>query len=852
MKNISNNANNNFSLPFWSMTLEELYSKLNSSELGLTTEEATKRQKIYGKNILNKRKRNNTLLIFLSQFKSPIIIILIIAAILSLFLKDKNDAIIILIIIFISGFLGFWQEKGAKDAVEKLLEKVQINTMVIRDGKEVEISSNEIVPGDIILLNAGDIIPGDLFLISSKDLYVNEAALTGESFPTNKFPSIVEKDAVVSKRTNSLFMGTNVVSGIAKALVINTGKNTIFGNISEKLNLKPSENSFELGIKKFGYLLMEVTIGLVLFIFTVNIFLKKPIMDSFLFSLALAVGLTPQLLPAIISINLSHGARKMAENKVIVKKLSSIENFGSMNVLCSDKTGTLTEGQIRVFSYYDINNNNTNDKISLYSYLNSFYESGYNSPIDDAIKNFKSYNIENYQKLDEIPYDFRRKRLSILVKDKKEDKNILITKGALKEILSISKFVEENKKISDLNNNLIDSINKKFEEYGNNGYKVIGICYRNLNKDIIKIDRNFEDQMIFLGFILLNDPLKDNIKQNIDNLKKLGISLKIITGDNQFVARYIAKQLEIDTENIITGKELNNLSDSALIRKVNDINIFTEVEPNHKERIILALKKSGNVVGYIGDGINDATAIYNADVGISVNNAVDVAKNASDIILLEKDLKVLEGGVLEGRKTFANTMKYIFMATSANFGNMFSMAGASIFLKFLPLLPTQILLTNLFTDVSEMTIATDNIDNEFILSPKKWNIKFILKFMLTFGTLSSIFDYITFGVLLLLLHSNQYVFRTGWFIESVLSASIIVLVIRTKNIFYKSKPGKYLITAIALTALVTVILPYTKLGAIFGFTKLPINFLIIVVIIIFAYIVLAEITKKIFYKFVDY
>lgn len=843
--------NNDSFLSFWSIPPVELLGKLSTSIKGLTNDEVLIRQKIYGRNTINTRKKKNTFFLLVSQFKSPIILILIFAAILSIFLRDRNDAIIILIIVIISGILGFWQEKGANNAVAKLLSRVQINAAVIRDGKEIEVSADLIVPGDIIILNAGDIIPGDLILIESKDFYVNEAALTGESFPVNKIPGAVEKDSPISKRTNTLFMGTSVVSGIGKAAAVNTGKNTIFGDISEKLNLKPAENDFERGVRKFGYFLMEITLGLVLFIFTANIFLKKPMVDSFLFSLALAVGLTPQLLPAIISINLSHGAKKMAENKVIIKKLSSIENFGSMNILCSDKTGTLTEGNVKVYGCYSINDNNF-DKVNFYSYINSYFETGFTSPIDEAIKSFRSFNIENYYKTDEIPYDFIRKRLSILVGEKNTGKNIIISKGALKDILKISRFVEdESGKISEIEN-IASILEKKFENYSMQGYRVLGVAYKYTDKDVVKIERNFETEMIFLGFILLYDPIKENIVQVIDNLKKIGISLKIITGDNQYVSKYIADKLQLDSKKILTGREINKISDEALIKKVNDINIFAEVEPNQKERIILALKKAGNVVGYIGDGINDATALYNADVGISVDSAVDVAKNASDIVLLEKNLEILEKGVIEGRITFANTLKYVFMATSANFGNMFSMAGVSIFLKFLPLLPKQILFTNLLTDISEMTIATDNVDKDLVAAPRRWNIKFILKYMMTFGLLSSIFDYVTFGVLIFFLHANEYLFRTGWFIESVLSASIVVLIIRTKNSFYKSKPGKYLIIAISLTVIATLAIPYTRLGALFGFVRLPVNFLFILLIILIAYIVLAEITKKIFYKYVKY
>lgn len=846
------NINNDSFSSFWNIPVDELSKKLStSSSKGLTDDEVLKRQKIYGKNTLDIRKKPNTFILLLSQFKSPIILILILAAILSIFLHDRNDAVIILVIVIISGILGFWQERGANNAVAKLLSRVQINASVIRDGKETEVSANNIVPGDIIILNAGDIIPGDLVLIESKDFYVNESALTGESFPVDKMPGKVDKDAPVSKRTNTLFMGTNVVSGFGKAVVVNTGVNTVFGDISKKLNLKPAENEFEHGVKRFGYFLMQVTLGLVLFIFTANIFLKRPVVDSFLFSLALAVGLTPQLLPAIISINLSHGAKKMAREKVIIKKLSSIENFGSMNILCSDKTGTLTEGSVKVYSCYNINGKNF-DKVNLFSYINSYFETGFTNPIDEAIKNFRSFDMNNYQKIDEIPYDFIRKRLSILVQEKNTAKNIIISKGSLKDILKISTLVEdESGKITEIKD-ISNALKEKFKNYSSQGYRVLGVAYKYIDKDFLKLEIKSENEMIFLGFILLYDPMKENIVQTIENLKRIGISLKIITGDNKYVSEYVAGKLRLDPQKILTGAEINKISDETLIKKVNEVNIFAEVEPNQKERILLALKKAGNVVGYMGDGINDATALYNADVGISVDSAVDVAKNASDIVLLEKNLEVLEKGVLEGRITFANTLKYVFMATSANFGNMFSMAGASIFLKFLPLLPKQILFTNLLTDISEMTIATDNVDRDLVDVPRRWNIKFILKYMMTFGILSSVFDYITFGVLIFMLNANEYLFRTGWFIESVLSASIVVLIIRSKNIFYKSRPGKYLIIAISLTVIFTVAIPYTAIGELFGFVRLPVNFLLILLIILITYMAFAELVKKIFYKFVKY
>jgi Mg2+-importing ATPase len=829
---------------FWCISVAEMLKKLETAKEGLTSDEAKKRLTLYGSNLIKPKKRTDILTLLLSQFKSPIILILLFATGLSFFLRDPVDAIIILVIVLVSGLLGFWQEHSASNAVEKLLSIVQIKASVMRDGSSKEIPIEEIVQGDIIILNAGDIVPGDGMVQESKDLFVDEAMLTGETFPVEKMPAELPAETPLGQRTNALWMGTHVVSGSATAIIVRTGKDTEFGKVSERLKLRPLETEFERGIRRFGYFLMEVTLLLVVAIFAINVYLERHVLDSFLFSLALAVGLTPQLLPAIISINLSHGAKRMAEKKVIVKRLSSIENFGCMNIICSDKTGTLTEGTVQLQSALDLNGE-ANEKVFLLAYINAFYETGFTNPIDKAICNFKKLDLSEYHKQDEIPYDFLRKRLSILVSH--EDTHLMVTKGALQNILDVCTLAETmDGKVVDIAT-VKDQIQKHFEEFSSKGLRTLGVAYRNMGSDS-RINKVDESGMTFSGFLILFDPPKPNILETITGLKNLGVALKIITGDNHLIAASVSQQMGLKISKILTGPELRNLSDTALMEKVGRIDVFAEIEPNQKERIIIALKKAGNVVGYMGDGINDASALHTADVGISVESAVDVAKDAADIVLLEKGLDVLVQGVIEGRKTFANTLKYVFMATSANFGNMFSMAGVSLIIPFLPLLPKQILLTNLMTDFPEMTIATDNVDDELINYPRRWDIKAIRKFMITFGIVSSVFDYLTFGLLLLVLHASQVQFRTAWFLESVISASMIVLVIRSRKPFFKSRPGKFLQISTFSIVFLTLILPYTPLAGIFGFSPLPIPSLLFIGLIILAYIFTAEIVKKAFYK----
>ena len=831
---------------FWSISADELLRQLNTSASGLAESEAENRLKIYGPNTLREKKESSALRLLLSQFKSPIILLLLFSAILSFFLSQGIQALIIVIILLISGVLGFWQEYTATDAVSRLLELVQVKATVLRGEGQKDVPIEDIVPGDIILLRAGDIIPGDSLILESKDLFVNEATLTGETYPVEKFAGAVPGDTPLNRRINSLFMGTSAVSGTAKAVIVSTGLQTEFGKVSQRLRFRPPETEFEHGVRHFGYMLMEITLLLVVAIFAINVYLTKPIIDSFLFSLALAVGLTPQLLPATISINLAHGARRMAAHKVIVKRLASLENFGSMNVLCCDKTGTLTEGVVQLHSSLDVEGNSSN-KVLFYAYLNSFYETGFANPIDKAILSAGPMDISGYKKLDEVPYDFLRKRLSILVS--KDDEHLVITKGALSNILEVSTNAETSQGIVDIST-ISEEIQNKYNDLSNQGLRVLGLATRKINAKVC-LTRD-EADMTFLGFLVFNDPPKADVIEAISSLNQLGVELKVITGDNRIVAASVGKQVGMKNMRVLTGQEILRMSDGALLRQVQDADIFAEVEPNQKERIILAMRKAGNVVGYMGDGINDASALHASDIGISVDSAVDVAKEAADVVLMEKDLSVLSEGVTEGRKTFSNTMKYVFMATSANFGNMFSMAIVSIVIPFLPLLPTQVLLTNLLQNFPQITIASDSVDEELIAKPRRWSIKFITDFMVVFGIISSLFDFVTFGALLLLLHASVVQFRTGWFIESVISASMVVLIIRTRRPFFKSTPGRYLLITTILVGLATFILPYTPLSGPFGFTPMPMYFLLIVIVIVALYMTMAEVAKRFFYQRVKY
>lgn len=830
--------------PFWAGEPEALFRQLECDAHGLSTLEARSRLERRGPHRHVPRVHGNAATLLLAQFKSPIVALLLCAAALSLFLRDPIDALLIICIVAISALLGFWQEKGASDAAAHLLALVQVNATALRDGREVEIVVEEIVSGDVVVLNAGDVVPADGRLLESKDLFVDEATLTGETFPIEKSPAAVPPAAPLSRRTNVLFMGTHVVSGTGALLAVNVGRRTEFGKIAETLRLRPVETEFERGVRRFGYFLLELTLVLVLGIFALNVYLARPVLDALLFALALAVGLTPQLLPAIISVNLAHGAKRMAEHRVIIKRLAAIENFASMTVLCCDKTGTLTEGKVRLESAVNVDGLES-PRVLLHAALNAAFQTGYANPMDAAIAARSVAGLEAWHKLDEEPYDFFRRRISVLVA--RGHAPILVTKGALPSVLSACTTAELPGGATVPIGAISAKVEAQLQDFSARGWRVLGLAFRPLPTQT-RSAKTDEAEMTFLGLLAFSDPLKENIAATLDQLRASGVAPKIVTGDHHLVALDVARRAGFSTSRWLTGTELRTMSDTALRRRVNDVDVFAEVEPDQKERLILALRKSGQVVGYIGDGINDASALHVADVGISVAGAADVAQQAADIVMLEKDLAVLERGVHHGRITFANTLKYVFMATSANFGNMFSMAAASLFIPFLPLLPKQILLLNLLTDLPEMAIATDRVDEEWTRRPRRWNIAFIRRFMTVFGLLSSVFDFLTFAALLRIFHVAAPQFRSAWFVGSVISAALILLVIRARCPVFQSRPSSPLLWATAVVGAVATLLPFTPAAAALELAPLPGAILAFLLGNAALYAVAAEATKRWFYR----
>ena len=828
-------------ISFWQFDQTYWFQQLKSSEKGLTQLEAD--QRLLQSGIVKKRTNSfqKDFILLIRQFRSPLMILLLGAVILSAFLGDTSNVLIILFIVLSTGILSFFQERNAGKVVEKLQSLIALKCTVIRNGSPNEINPSLIVPGDILLFKAGDMIPADCLILEANELHVNEASLTGESFPVRKNTGVISEQTVLAKRDNCLWEGTSNISGTAKALVIYTGENTLFGSIVQSAS-NEVETTFEKGIKDFGYFLMRITLFLSVFILLVNVFNHKSIIESALFALALTVGMAPELLPAIITIAMSAGAKRMLAKKVIVKKLSSIQNLGEVNLLCTDKTGTITEGAIMVKAIIDISGKE-NAYVKTLAFWNANFETGYANPIDDSLRKLIIEKTDLPKKLAEIPYDFLRKRLSIAIQTKSE--KILICKGAFSQISEICTNLR-------LQDGKIDSyslhkneIEKKFEEYGLNGLRAIGICYKLISSTtIVKED---ETSMTFAGFILLQDPVKVGIIDTIKELKKLGVDLKIITGDNKNVALSIGLNLEIEKPIVLTGRDVFNSSQEALDQKVKETHIFAEVEPQQKERIIRSLRKSFTVA-YMGDGINDISAINAADIGISVENAVDVAKESADFVLMEKDLSVLIDGIKEGRKTFSNTLKYIFINTGSTFGSMCSVAVASLLLPFLPMLPKQILLINFITDFPYLSIASDNVDEEQLIKPGKWNLKFIRNYMLFFGIHSSLFDLTTFLILFYVLKTKESTFQTGWFIESTLAQLFILFIIRTHENFFKSKPGKYLFLLSLIGLILTIGLPYMPFATQLGLIPLPSLILGVILFIVAAYIFTADLLKVWFFN----
>ncbi|MFO0900837.1 MAG: magnesium-translocating P-type ATPase [Pirellulales bacterium] len=834
---------------YWSVPSEQLFRALQASPQGLSAEDAERRLADYGPNALKAGSQATALGLLFNQFRSPLVLILVFAAIISLIAGEWPDAVIVLAVVFGSTTLGFVREYRANNAIEKLRSTLTLKSKAVRDGQPCVVLSEQIVPGDLVLLSAGSLIPADGVVLAANDLFANQAVLTGEVYPVEKKPEKVPANAPLTERINCVFMGTSVRSGTARMLVVKTGKSTVFGQIAERLKLRPPETEFERGVQGFGYLLTRVMLAIVVVVLAVNIVRAKPALDSLLFALALAVGLTPELLPAIISITLAHGAQRMAKRGVIVRRLNAIENFGSMDVLCTDKTGTLTEGSVLLESALDAGGQ-ASELVLRYAYLNAVHQTGLSNPLDEAIQasgEKAGLDIRGEQKIDEIPYDFLRKRLSVVVADSRGAR-ALITKGALENVLETCGSVQQAEVARPLDGAQRAELLARYRRWSEQGFRVLGVAVKPTDARAGSYSRADEQDLVFVGFLLFFDPPKRDAVQTIVDLAARGVRLKVITGDNRLVARHVAAAVHLPEGALLTGNDLQGMSDEALWHAAERTAIFAEVDPHQKERIIVALQRTGHVVGYLGDGINDAPALHAADVGISVNTAVDVAKDAADLVLLEHDLEVLRDGIDEGRRTFANTLKYILTTTSANFGNMFSMAAASLFLPFLPLLASQILLNNFLSDIPGTTIAGDNVDPEWVAAPRRWDNGFIRRYMVLFGLVSSIFDFLTFGLLLWVFHASPEEFRTGWFIESLLTELVIALVVRTRRVFFRSRPGNLLLASTLVVIGVTLTLPYLPFESLFGFVPLPAPLLLALIGLTGLYVVAAEGAKAYFYS----
>jgi len=823
-------------------SLDDLYSELSTSDQGLTAAEAEKRLKLYGHNVLGQQETASAVKAFLRLFLNPLVAILLISAIMSYFLGEVNGALIIAVLVVLSVILQFYHEHRSGKAAAALRQQVAVRATVFRDGTKQEVPLDEIVPGDIIYLTAGDIVPGDARIISIKDLYVNQASLTGESFPADKVVDLGAKpETGLTEMTHAVFMGSNITSGFATAVIAATGKGTEIGKIANTLTQTPPETEFQRGIREFSLMLMRVIIVLVLVIFFINAFQQHSIFESFMFALAISVGITPELLPMIMTINLANGAVAMSRKGVIVKWLAAIQNFGSMDVLCSDKTGTLTEGEFQMVSCTDYAGDES--RTFLHAYLNSTLQGGMKNPLDLAIAAYRQpEEATEYTKTDEIPFDFVRRMLSVVVDH--GDERLLLTKGAPESLLLQCDRYLDGTDVKPLTDDVSKNIQSRFAADSEKGYRVIAMAYKSVDKQQANFEVSDENGLIFSGFLAFFDPPRATAGETIAALNALGVNVKILTGDNEIVARKVCQDVGIPVDVILTGTEMDKLSEDALVRVIDTTTVFARLNPVQKNRIIHLLKQKGHVVGYIGDGINDAPSLRAADVGISVNNAVDVAKESAAIILMEKSLSALKDGVIEGRRTFANTMKYIMMGTSSNFGNMFSMSFASLMVPFLPMLPVQILLNNLLYDFSQVSIPTDSVDDDYIKRPRRWDIKFIRHFMLIFGPVSSIFDLLTFGLLLYVFKSNEGQFQTGWFVESLATQVLVIHIIRSRYGILKSHASKWLILTTIGCAIIGLIIPYTPLGEFFGFVPLPLYYLAAIAVLVGLYLLLVEYVKR--------
>lgn len=829
------------------LDIPDVVKRLESSENGLTEHEAHKRQISFGRNILTERKKRSILFEFLNNFLNPLILTLIVITVVSFLLGNTIDGVIILVMIAMSVTLNFFQEYKATKAAEALKAKVAHLASVVRNGIVVELPATKLVPGDVIELNAGDLIPADARLIETKDFFVDQSALSGESFPVEKTASPLTKKARdLSEMVNLVFSATGVHTGWARAMVITTGMNTEYGKIAGSIKELVGEDEFSVGIRQFSNMTVKLIFALVVFIFGFKAIVYHDVWNSLQFAVAVAVGLTPEFLPMILSVTMGKGSMRMARKGVIVKKLTAIPTIGSMDVLCTDKTGTLTQNKIALVKFVDIFGE-ISEPTLFHAYLNSHFQGGITNPMDDAVMAYGHLNAAGFQKIDEIPFDFERRRLTVVTKAS-DGTCLMVTKGAPEAMLPVMETYSYQRKIHTFTQSFRERYQLLYEKLSKSGFRVLAVATKPVEGHG-HLQKTDESAMVFSGFIAFLDPAKKGVRQALDELELLGVELKVITGDNELVALKICKDVDIVIKGILLGNQMDELSDQQLNQVAQKTTVFARFDPKQKNRVIQALRRGGSVVGYLGDGINDAPSLTTADVGISVANAVEVAREAADLVLTHKSLAELVEGVKEGRKTFGNTMKYIMMGLSSNFGNMFSMIGAVIFIPFLPMLPIQILLNNFIYDFTQIMIPTDSVDEEYISQPKRLKIADIRRFMFLFGPISSIFDFLTFGILYMFYSSSPAQFQTGWFIESLATQTLVIHIIRTRlTPFVQSSASSPLTITTLAGVIFGWILPFTVLGGIFGFQPPSLSVLLLLAFVVVIYLITVEVAKRWFYR----
>jgi Mg2+-importing ATPase len=822
---------------------------------GLSESESEARLEQYGYNEIATEKRLGLFIRLLSMLKDPLVILLTVLAIISIITNDIRAAVVIFTMVVLGTTLRFVQETRADTAAEKLKEMVSTTATVLRDGERKEIPLKELIPGDIISLSAGDMVPADARVLVAKDLFVNQSALTGESVPVEKreFPAGAEIKNPL-ELPNICFLGSNVESGSGTAVVIHTGKDTYFGSLASSITGQRQVTSFDQGINKFTWLMIRFMAIMVPTVFLINGLSKHDWLQAFLFAVAVTVGMTPEMLPMIVTANLSQGALAMSKKKVIIKRLNSIQNFGAMDVLCTDKTGTITQGKIILEKHIDPRGN-PSEKVLEFGYINSYFQTGLKNLMDEAIlKHEEHHDVihQKWKKIDEIPFDFNRRRMSVIVEDE-TGLNMLVCKGAVEEVMALCSQVEADGQVLDVLPEHTEHRKKRVADLNADGFRVVAVAYKLMpnapDEPVYTI--NDERDMVLAGFLAFLDPPKETAMEAIEKLHDLKVDVKILTGDNDVITRRICGQVNLPVEHIVLGSDLDAMTPEQVAQAVEENAVFAKLSPAHKEFIIAALRQNNHVVGFMGDGINDAPALKTADVGISVDSAVDIAKESSDIILLENNLLILQQGVVEGRKVFGNIMKYIKMAASSNFGNMFSVVGASAFLPFLPMLPIQVLVNNLLYDFSQTTIPTDEVDHEWLVKPRKWGIGGLQRFILFIGPISSIFDYLTYALMLFVFKAgnNPALFRTGWFVESLFTQTLIIHVIRTNKVpFIQSRASTPLILTSLVIVSIGAFLPFSPLASTLGFVPLPAAYWGYLAAMLLCYVTLTQLVKTWFIR----